>query len=328
MKQILSKTDIRSICLANGFKVKVQGDGTQDLNPYVYDAAHALIEAGLSSVLLSRTGSLRDVLKNTPDSTLNIPQYNQPCRTYASDWARVETLMDKLQFSMVQRFVGSSKLWNISVVDKHGEFMLGVVSKPLGPAMHEIEQLLLTKAAEVQSVPNEPFFEPMDPRAHVVWLAELNGVTKGVCNVHINNHKSLNDIDVVLGTVSVLSGSFEETKTATMRIAKAPYFKFHSYLPAENVGNHLESMDLKVNGVGKHFIPPILVKYDYVTSPSFRMHMDELMVVAEAAGIQVSFRVVDNVVELAINGTSIKGSVASDVMVAAFALVTDLIVKG
>lgn len=34
---------IRQIALANGFKLKVQDDGTTDLNPYVYDFAHALL---------------------------------------------------------------------------------------------------------------------------------------------------------------------------------------------------------------------------------------------------------------------------------------------
>lgn len=34
---------IRKIALENGFKLKTQPDGTEDLNPYVYDFASALI---------------------------------------------------------------------------------------------------------------------------------------------------------------------------------------------------------------------------------------------------------------------------------------------
>ena len=33
---------IKEIALANGFKLKEQPDGTQDLNPYVYEFARAL----------------------------------------------------------------------------------------------------------------------------------------------------------------------------------------------------------------------------------------------------------------------------------------------
>lgn len=37
------KEKIRELALANGFKLKLQADGTMDLNPYVYDFAEALI---------------------------------------------------------------------------------------------------------------------------------------------------------------------------------------------------------------------------------------------------------------------------------------------
>lgn len=35
---------IRTIALMKGFKLKEQPDGSLDLNPYVYDFAHALLE--------------------------------------------------------------------------------------------------------------------------------------------------------------------------------------------------------------------------------------------------------------------------------------------
>lgn len=38
-----TKDEIRSIFVANGFKTRVQDDGSTDLNPYVFDAAVALL---------------------------------------------------------------------------------------------------------------------------------------------------------------------------------------------------------------------------------------------------------------------------------------------
>jgi len=40
----MTNEQIKDIALANGFKLKEQSDGTQDLNPYVYDFARVLID--------------------------------------------------------------------------------------------------------------------------------------------------------------------------------------------------------------------------------------------------------------------------------------------
>jgi hypothetical protein len=34
---------VRIVSLSNGFKLKEQPDGTEDLNPYVYDCADAIV---------------------------------------------------------------------------------------------------------------------------------------------------------------------------------------------------------------------------------------------------------------------------------------------
>ena len=39
----MNKQDIKALFLANGFKEKQQPDGSTDLNPYVYEAAKALL---------------------------------------------------------------------------------------------------------------------------------------------------------------------------------------------------------------------------------------------------------------------------------------------
>lgn len=41
----MSDEQIREIFLSNGFKTKQQPDGSVDLNPYVYDAARAMLAA-------------------------------------------------------------------------------------------------------------------------------------------------------------------------------------------------------------------------------------------------------------------------------------------
>lgn len=42
---MMGKDQIKAIFLANGFKEKLQADGSTDLNPYVYDAAQAFADA-------------------------------------------------------------------------------------------------------------------------------------------------------------------------------------------------------------------------------------------------------------------------------------------
>lgn len=41
----MNNARIQAIMLANGFKLKYQGEGRLDLNPYVYDGAHALLDS-------------------------------------------------------------------------------------------------------------------------------------------------------------------------------------------------------------------------------------------------------------------------------------------
>lgn len=42
-KPLLDRDTVKSLALANGFKLKDQGNGVMDLNPYVYDFAAALM---------------------------------------------------------------------------------------------------------------------------------------------------------------------------------------------------------------------------------------------------------------------------------------------
>jgi hypothetical protein len=46
----MTKSEIRKIALENGFKLKTQPDGSEDLHPYVYDFALALMARSVTGV--------------------------------------------------------------------------------------------------------------------------------------------------------------------------------------------------------------------------------------------------------------------------------------
>lgn len=52
----MDRDAIRALALAHGFKLKPQPDGTEDLNPYVYDFAVALMATALDQDLLTEVG--------------------------------------------------------------------------------------------------------------------------------------------------------------------------------------------------------------------------------------------------------------------------------
>jgi len=62
----MTNDQIRDIALANGFKLKEQPDGTQDLNPYVYDCCRKLLLLKLGQIV----GDMTDLIdgKDTLES--------------------------------------------------------------------------------------------------------------------------------------------------------------------------------------------------------------------------------------------------------------------
>lgn len=46
----MDKQKVKELALANGFKLKQQPDGTEDLNPYVYEFAAALAVEAISEL--------------------------------------------------------------------------------------------------------------------------------------------------------------------------------------------------------------------------------------------------------------------------------------
>lgn len=51
----MTKDHMKDILLANGFKLKEQAGGTQDLNPYVYDAVSKVVLLTLGQIVADMT---------------------------------------------------------------------------------------------------------------------------------------------------------------------------------------------------------------------------------------------------------------------------------
>lgn len=58
---------IKALALANGFKLKLQPDGREDLNPYVYEFAADLVEAQVSDLATLRSALVGLVGAETED---------------------------------------------------------------------------------------------------------------------------------------------------------------------------------------------------------------------------------------------------------------------
>lgn len=59
----MTNDQIKEVALANGFKLKEQSDGTMDLNPYVYEFAHALMKRQTIRVYADITDEFNKRLK-------------------------------------------------------------------------------------------------------------------------------------------------------------------------------------------------------------------------------------------------------------------------
>lgn len=56
IRDLLSDDDLKAIALENGFKIKDQGNGVMDLNPYVYDAMREVMRRTIIGLALSGSG--------------------------------------------------------------------------------------------------------------------------------------------------------------------------------------------------------------------------------------------------------------------------------
>lgn len=56
INDLLSNDDLKAIALENGFKVKDQGNGVMDLNPYVYDAMREVMRRTIIEMITQDSG--------------------------------------------------------------------------------------------------------------------------------------------------------------------------------------------------------------------------------------------------------------------------------
>lgn len=82
----MSREQIKTVFLANGFKVKPQADGQPDLNPYVYEAAQALL--GEHVGYLSPSGAFHTV-KAYMDLAADLCEFSKSERAWFSSFRPV-----------------------------------------------------------------------------------------------------------------------------------------------------------------------------------------------------------------------------------------------
>lgn len=174
MKSILTKDEIREVCLTHGFSLKQQPNGEMDLNPYVYHAAAALVERGLKATLISRDRNLRTILDTGPAASVEVPNYTDVCPQFVRDHQKLWVHVEALQGSLVLRKISSTNLYNGVVVDKHDKPLAFSMNKPLGAAMHDLIEQTIALVNTAQSVPNEPIF-PKESIDGLVLLGDYLG---------------------------------------------------------------------------------------------------------------------------------------------------------
>lgn len=290
MKSILTKAEIREVCLDNGFSLKEQPGGEMDLNPYVYTAAAALIERGLKATLVSRERNLRAILDTGPAASVEVPNYTDVCPQYVRDHQKLWALVEALQGSLVLRKVSSTNLYNGVVVNKHDTPMAFSMNKPLGAAIHDLIEQTTALVNVAQSVPNQPFF-PAE--------REVNGVK-------VTGDEAL--VHTALTTISgfsrqlrqpVVRENYEENKMTVITVAGDP-------------------VDL---GDVKFIVPSPDYNYDTFDTPEFLCDCDALNCAADYRGVSIDIGFELRDFNIRVGGLNVKGKTICDTFTAALALV-------
>ena len=288
MNELLTRNEIREICLEHGFSVRQQPSGPDDLNPYVYSAANALIERALKAALIIHQRGKYSALKLDPTCTLDIPQYESVCPQYDRDFRQLEALLDSLQASLVQRKVNSTKLWNMSVVDKHGALIYGVTSMRLGPAMHSLIDGI-KKVVQQNTVKNEPFFPTDDIETKIDALKQL-------CDKHGFRH--LLPIDpkvnscVGMEGVTILGPTLIQSLDAALTVPGSPlYITLH---PKVDEGGAIELGNLSGRLVdfgadkGAYYLIPVYDHYDTIRCGEWHDDWLAMKTISELLGVELT----------------------------------------
>lgn len=290
MKSILTKADIREICLDNGFSLKEQPGGEMDLNPYVYNAAAALVERALKSTLVSNQRNLQTIVEKGPGAALSHYSYTDVCPQYVKDHRTLWAMVEKLQGSLVLRRISSTNLYNAVVVDKHDMPIAAALNKPLGEAMAELIQHTRDLLVKAESVPNQPFF-PAE--------REVNGVV-------VTGDEAL--VHTALTTISgfsrqlrqpVVRENYEENKMTVITVA----------------GDPVDLGDVKI------IVPSPDYNYNTFDTPDFLCDCDALNCAADYRGISIDIGFELRDFNIRVGGLTVKGKTICDTFTAALALV-------
>lgn len=313
MKELLTHKEIREICSAHGYSVKPQSSGPDELDPRIYSIAEDLIEGALKAVLIVHQRNKRSALKLDPSSTLDIPQYETFCPQYARDFQTLEVLMDKLQASLVQRQVNSTKLWNMSVVDKHGSLIYGVSSQRLGPAMHH---LIAGVAGSIPAFTNEPIFPPATIETEIEKL-------KSLCTAHgFNNLQPIvddSDTQVVLQCVEINSDDLQKSIAAALTIPGSPLY----ISPRDTtVVNGAEAIPINIGErlvnsgghTGQYYLIPIYDHYDTIQCGEWNEDWLHMKTIASALDIDLSAKEEGKYTIITVNGITFSSIFASSAM--------------
>lgn len=85
----MHREQIKELALATGFKLKIQPDGSEDLNPYVYEFAEALAANAVMHFMATPVGAYEAGFVDTPHCT--IAELYQIARHHVRDNYGVET---------------------------------------------------------------------------------------------------------------------------------------------------------------------------------------------------------------------------------------------
>lgn len=303
MNDLLTRKEIRDICLENGFSVKPQPDGADDLNPYVYAAAHALIERALKSVLIVHQRSKTAMLKLGPNSTLDIPQYETICSQYAIDFKTLESLMDKLQASLVQRQVNSTKLWNMSVVDKHGELIYGVTSQRLGPAMHN---LIEGVKAAIAPFKNEPLIEQPNSVQTLESLQRLCAEKGVVLDIPVQVLGQLK-----LSNVEINTHGLDACIRVALTVLNSPLY-LDKY-PTNQEPFESVVADFRFDR-GRYYISPVFESYDTIHCSEWAEDWSSMSALAEFCNFALTVSEEGKFTTVELNGVRFTSMFASSAM--------------
>lgn len=142
---ILTKAEIRDICLANGFKTKPQPDGTDDLNPYVYDAVNVAVNEAMRKTVEFKV-DLSDYT-NAPDEEENLPSNAQ--FYFLNELDQLLTAGKTVALQHVEFIDALQALRKYALSGRYGGKLCGFEFEPIGKRSVKIKHVATDKFIDV-----------------------------------------------------------------------------------------------------------------------------------------------------------------------------------